>query len=199
MRASRQWRHLLSTRPATTGTQLSESLPNNRARVAEGLQMVSVFDHDGTDTAARALLAGESDGVYYLGYAPVQMRLVDRREVLVHGPQGERGGSILSLTAPAALDAAWAYWHAVMDTATACVGAAPQLESFTDRQHRVLELLSRDVGDERIAEALGVSVRTVRYEVAAVMEVLGVRARFAAGFAYAEARRRATGTGTAVG
>jgi DNA-binding CsgD family transcriptional regulator len=195
MRASRGWRHLLSTRPATTGGQLSESLPNNRARVAEGLQMVSVFDHNGTDAAAQALLEGESDGVYYLGYAPIQMRLVDRREVLVHGPQGDRGGSILSLSTPAALDAAWAYWHAVMDTAAPCVGSAPRLDVFTDRQHRVLELLSRDVSDERIAEALAVSVRTVRYEIAAVMDTLGVRSRFAAGFAYAEARRRSAEDG----
>lgn len=191
MREAFKWRHLLSTRPSTCGAELSVSIVNNRRLLDGGLQMVSVFDREGTDAAARSLLEADPSGVYFYGYSPVQMRLVDRREVLLHGPQRSGGGTILGLTDQGALAAARAYWRAVTDTVVRCNAIAPRIENLTARQQRVLELLRQDIADGRIAIALGVSVRTVRYEIAAVTEFFGVRSRFAAGYAYAEARRPA--------
>jgi DNA-binding NarL/FixJ family response regulator len=46
--------------------------------------------------------------------------------------------------------------------------------------------MSRDLPDERIAEKLGISVRTVRYDISAIMAALGVRSRFAAGLRCAD-------------
>lgn len=188
MREAKSWRHLLSTRPRTTGAQLSQSIVNNRALIDAGLTMESLFDIEGTDTAARALLESEDRGSYFYGYAPVQMRLVDHREVLLHGPTGADGDSILGLSDAGALAAARAYWRAVMDSAVPCRVVTPPEGALSPRQRQVLELLRQELSDERIAAAIGVSVRTVRYEVAAVIEAFGVRTRFAAGYAYARAQ-----------
>jgi DNA-binding NarL/FixJ family response regulator len=42
-------------------------------------------------------------------------------------------------------------------------------------------MLSTSQSDEAIARAAGMSVRTVRRHVAAILEILGVNSRFAAG------------------
>jgi DNA-binding NarL/FixJ family response regulator len=52
---------------------------------------------------------------------------------------------------------------------------------LSSRQRHIIDLMSRDLSDERIAEKLGISVRTVRYDICAIMSALGVRSRFAAG------------------
>lgn len=188
MRECRSWRRLLSTRSMATGKALSRSMPNNRFCLENGLQMVSVFDYESTDSTARSLLEGETAGPYFYAYAPIQMRIIDEREVLMHGPCDDRGGSILSLTSTGALEAAWTYWHAVQTTAAPCTGVGDEV-TFTARQRRALELLSTGLTDEHIAKVLDVSVRTVRADVAQIMELLNVRSRFATGYAYALLKR----------
>lgn len=61
MSQSHSWRHLLSTRPITRHADLARSMPNNRRVRADGLDMVSVFDEDGTDAVARRILEQEPD------------------------------------------------------------------------------------------------------------------------------------------
>ncbi|WP_083701930.1 helix-turn-helix transcriptional regulator [Tersicoccus sp. Bi-70] len=185
--ASATWRHLLSTRSAATAEQLMRSLPNNRRRCAAGLTMISVFDHESTEQAARRLLEAEPPGAYFYAYAPVQIKIVDRRSVLLQGPTEAGMGSLLELTDDRAVSAAWSYWRALMATAVPCRGAAhpPRL---TDRQVQILELLRLDATDERIGRLLGLSVRTVRTDIGAAMAALGVRSRFAAGYAFAMAQ-----------
>jgi DNA-binding NarL/FixJ family response regulator len=56
---------------------------------------------------------------------------------------------------------------------------------LTARQRVIAKQLEDCCTDEEIAEQLGVSVRTVRYEVARLLEVLNVTTRFAAGVRYA--------------
>lgn len=56
---------------------------------------------------------------------------------------------------------------------------------LTPRQHAVARLLSAGHKDEEISACLGVSVRTVRQEVAMLLEQLGASTRFAAGTRYA--------------
>jgi DNA-binding CsgD family transcriptional regulator len=185
MRQSIRWRQLLSTRPAVTGETLVRSLPNNRDICARGLRMTSVFDHESTDEAARALLEHEPLAAYHFAYAPVQMRIVDRREVLLEGPQQGDCSSILSLTSTVALGAAFRYWQTVTQTSAPCRLTSRDAGRLTDRQRAVMELLREGMTDERIGEVLGVCLRTVRTEVGRVMALLGVRSRFAAGFAYA--------------
>ena len=54
-------------------------------------------------------------------------------------------------------------------------------DSLTGPQRHVLRLLSSGMSDEAIARASGMSVRTVRRHVTAILEQLGASSRFAAG------------------
>jgi len=186
MRRTLTARHLLSTRPRTTAQQLRESIPVNNRCLHNGLSMVSIFDRDGTKPAARRILANETEGVYFLSYAPVQMRLVDHREVYLQGPLIGGEGSIMCLTSVRVLEAAHRYWQAVLHLAEPCRPESDLLPSLSARQQQIMELLRQGMADARVAQMLGVSTRTVRYEVAAVMTELGARSRFAAGLLYAE-------------
>jgi len=187
-----RWRELLSMKPSGFVPQLQVSLPQNRRLIANGLQMVSLFHLDGVDAEGRCLLAGEEVGEYRLGVAPVQMKLIDRRYVLLSGPCDGDRTSIMEVTAPECLDAAWRYWHAALAASLPVEEGVPAgLSSLTRRQRQVVALLAVDTRDDAIAEALDVSVRTVRADIADLLEVLGVRSRFAAGARVKELLREA--------
>ncbi|WP_395656849.1 response regulator transcription factor [Nocardioides sp.] len=176
-----QWRELHSIRPAATATQLRVSLPTNRAHVARGLKMVSIFAADGLDVEARLLLAHEEKGEYLLSVAPVQMKIVDRKSVLLDGPMLGDEVTILRVTAPPVLEAAWRYWDAAVACALPPDDGLGRFGEITPRQHQVVALLANGANDDAIAAALDVSVRTVRSDVAAILDALNVRTRFAAG------------------
>lgn len=59
----------------------------------------------------------------------------------------------------------------------------PILEKENTQQRRILNALAEGLKDEAIARQQGISVRTVRRHIAALMEELGVTTRFAAGVA----------------
>ena len=175
------WRELLSVRPASTAAQMRASLPNNRALLENGLTMISVFDVLGLEPDARALLANEPVGTYLVSVAPVQMKIVDRRFVLLQGPVIDGEPTVMSVRSGRCLDAAWRYWEATMSVSSPVAEGSATLGDLTPRQHQVVALLATGAADEAIATSLGVSVRTIRSDVAAVLDVLGVKSRFAAG------------------
>jgi DNA-binding CsgD family transcriptional regulator len=178
----RGWRDLRSVRPSGTLPHLRVSVPYNRELVGNGLRMISLFDWDGLKPEARRLLAGEQLGRYLFGVGPVQMNIVDRRWVLLWGPFLEGEPTLMAVTAPDCVAAAWRYWHAaVASSYPANEDEAEELDSLTPRQRQIAALLGVDTRDEAIAETLGVSVRTVRGDIAQLMDALGVRSRFAAG------------------
>lgn len=175
------WRELLSVRPRTTIAELRVSLPTNRAVVERGLRMVSVFGHDGSDVSSRSLLAGERDPEYLFGFTPVQMKIVDRHFVLLQGPFLTGEPTLVAARSQSCMNAAWQYWHAVVESAYPASDGTDDRDGLSARQHQVVALLATDARDEAIAATLGVSVRTVRSDIAAIMVALGVRTRFAAG------------------
>ena len=185
LEAVHTWRENLSVRPAAIVRQLRLSLPVNRRWLEGGGRMISLCDHDGTEPGARWLLAGEDEPCYRLGAGPVQMKIIDRRFVLLQGPFIDEQDTLMAVTADDCLDAAWRYWHAALASsfpATDIVaGLSGELRRLTPRQQQVVALMAADTRDEAIAAALEVSVRTVRAEIARVMSLLGVRSRFAAG------------------
>jgi DNA-binding CsgD family transcriptional regulator len=71
------------------------------------------------------------------------------------------------------------------DPKTTTVGVEAQ-QTLTPAQRQILRLLASGMGDEAIARALGTSVRTVRRHITALLELLGVNSRFAAGAAAAK-------------
>jgi DNA-binding CsgD family transcriptional regulator len=175
------WRSMLSTHPAAGTAQLRGSLPLTRHRVAEGQRLVSLFDHRGTEPEARALLRRETLGTYVFGVAPVQMKIIDQRFVLLQGPVVDGSVSLMKVWAPACLEAAWRYWRAAMAHLVEEDPTPPQRQELTGRQRQITSLLATDLSDDAIAETLGISVRTVRSDIAGVLAMLGVRSRFAAG------------------
>ncbi|MCB0894221.1 MAG: helix-turn-helix transcriptional regulator [Nocardioides sp.] len=176
-----RWRELHSIRPAGTAAQLRVSLPHNRAHVARGLRMVSIFSADGLDAEARLLLANEPTGEYLLSVAPVQMKIVDRTSVLLDGPVLDGEVTLISVTAAPVVEAAWRYWNAAASCALPADDGLGRFSEITPRQHQVVALLASGANDDAIAAALEISVRTVRSDVAAILDALGVRTRFAAG------------------
>ncbi len=175
------WRELLSIRPRTLSTHVRMSLPNNRRVLRDGLRMVSIFDTESIHPAARVLVAHEPVGDYRFGVGPVQMKIADRRLLLLSGPVVDEDESLMLVTSGPCLEAAWRYWEAALASSYPARGSVPPPADLTPRQHQVVALLADDLGDDAIAEALGVSVRTVRSDVAAILSALGVKSRFAAG------------------
>jgi DNA-binding CsgD family transcriptional regulator len=175
------WREFRSLRPRISAPELRYTVPVTRATVARGLHVVSIFDRHGVDAAGEALLAGEDPAVFRFGVVPIQLKLVERTGVLLQGPWLEDEPTVLLVSDQRCLGAAWRYWNAVEAASYAPRSVVRGLDGLTDRQCAIVGMLGDDVTDEGIAAALGVSVRTVRYDIAQVFEELGVRSRFAAG------------------
>jgi DNA-binding CsgD family transcriptional regulator len=175
------WRENLSVRPTASLTQLRASLPRNRAFVEAGCRMVSVFDYFGLDAEARLLIANEPVGDYLFGKAPVQMKIIDRRFVLLEGPSIAGSATLMAMHSATCMEAAWRYWEAIVASAIPVEDAGiSDPNVLTRRQRQIVALMASDLGDDAIAASLGVSVRTVRSEIAAILATLGVKSRFAA-------------------
>ncbi len=181
LRQSDTWSELRSVRPSVTVAQLRGSLPTTRSLVAGGLRMTSIYDADGSSPEARTLLACESLGTYLLSVAPVQLKIIDRTHVLLQGPLLDDHATVMAVRSRTCVDAAWRYWEAVRQIAFPVRESVALVGDLTDRQRQVAALMSTGIGDDAIAVALGVSVRTVRSDVAGMLEALGVQSRFAAG------------------
>ncbi|WP_051432880.1 helix-turn-helix transcriptional regulator [Promicromonospora kroppenstedtii] len=175
------WRTLESIRNSGTIGQLAVSLPNNTVVMENGLRMTSVWHFDGLDPEVRLILSAEDPAAYFFGYAPVQMKIVDDAEVFLDGPTIRGEPTVIAVRDTACLDAARGYWAAVRGTMYPCAAEAPPVEGLSERQRRVVTLMLTCPSDEQIARRLGVSVRTVRTEVAAVLDLLDAPTRFVAG------------------
>lgn len=193
MAASRGWRDLVATRTASpqSSAGMVRALQNNRRILGDGTRMRSVFADHGFDDDLPDLLSGHTAD-YRLGLVPFEMKIFDQRRVMLEGPVVDGGRSVMVVSHPAVLSAAQAYWAAAQQASDAAADVAERgagaLSRFSTRQRAVIALLSRDVADDPAADLLGISVRTLRAEVAAVKERLGVETRFAAGMALGRLR-----------
>lgn len=176
------WTHLLSVRPTATPAQLRMSLPGNRELVRRGLTMVSVFDYERLDDESRRMLVAEPVGDYLFAVADIQVKIIDHERVLLEGPTVDGEFSVMVARSPLVLEQALRYWNAVLASAFECGRERAQVAHLTERQQAVVGLMQTGMTDEAIARHLEVSVRTVRSDVARILEVLQVRSRFSAGF-----------------
>ncbi|MGA8977745.1 MAG: helix-turn-helix transcriptional regulator [Pedococcus sp.] len=181
MGLARGWRELLSVKASGPAEVLRASLPNNRVCMDRGMRMHSVFDAERLTLEEQLLLVGENLPCYRFSFVPVQMKIVERRSVLLQGPFVDGQPSVMEVSSPRVVAAAVRYWREVIRSSTPSTGPAHLLEHFTARQVQIMVLLRQDLHDEDIADALGISVRTVRSDIATIMQDLGVRSRFAAG------------------
>lgn len=179
--AAGSWRTLESLRHSGTVEQLATSLPNNAYFVECGLRMVSVWNYSALDPEVRLMLSGEDPAVYFFGFAPVQMKIIDGTSVLLDGPTLRGDATVMEVRDDACFRAARAYWDAVLNTAYPCEAETAALADLTLRQRRIVTLMITSSSDEQIAQRLGVSVRTVRADIAAVLDLLDAPTRFVAG------------------
>ncbi|MCH1867549.1 hypothetical protein [Nocardioides sp. CFH 31398] len=193
MAASFGWRELLATRTASPSgaAGILAGLRNNRRIIDTGTRMESVFADHGFGDDLPELLGGQPSESR-LGFVPFEMKILDQHKVMLEGPQVGDERSLMIVEHPAVLAAARAYWQAARRAARPAAEVAERgpaaLAQFSARQRAVIALLTRDVADDRAAELLGISVRTLRAEVAAVKDRLGVGSRFAAGVALGRLR-----------
>lgn len=167
-------------------TYLARGDAQNRAFVAEtGAEMTSYWDA-GSMTPEMVRVLADSDLSYHVGHGPVQLKLLDRREVLVAGHEVDDLKHLLVLRGAPAVRAALSYLAAVRRSSVPAAALTdPGEVGLTPRQHDVARLLTDGLRDADAAAALGVSVRTFRTEVARLLDRLGCETRFAAGVRYA--------------
>ncbi|MBC9717587.1 response regulator transcription factor [Streptomyces sp. TRM66268-LWL] len=186
------WRTLDSINANGSVEQLAVSLPNNTFAMNAGLRMTSVWHRDALSPEVRLVLSGEDPEVYFFGYGPLQMKIVDRVEVLLAGPVVRNRTTVIVVRDAACVAAARHYWDAVRATAYPCAAEEPPADGLTERQRRVVALLLTCSSDEQIARRLGLSVRTVRTEVAVILDLLDAPTRFVAGVRLRERLSRVT-------
>ncbi|MET8471743.1 helix-turn-helix transcriptional regulator [Streptomyces sp. NPDC006422] len=186
------WRTLDSVKPSGSVERLAVSLPNNAFAMDAGLRMVSVWHRDALSPDVRLVLSGEDPQVYFFGYGPLEMKIVDGVEVLLEGPTVRNRSTVIAVRDAACMAAARRYWDAVRATAYPCAAEEPPADGLTERQRRVVALLLICSSDEQIARRLELSVRTVRTEVAAILDLLDAPTRFVAGFRLRERLSRIT-------
>lgn len=181
---SRGCRDHRSTHPTCGITD--ETFDHDRRFRLSGGRMMSMYNPAGTPEHLTRYLTDEvvSVGTVFAP-TPLQMIIFDRSTVVVEGPElgGER--TALAVTDRTVLAAAWRYWHSLLPTAVPVIDAIgpDPLARFSPRQREIVHLLADDHTDPVIAARLELSVRTVQYEVAAIMRLLNVRSRFGAGVA----------------
>jgi DNA-binding CsgD family transcriptional regulator len=153
--------------------------------IDEGVERVDLYNPDGMWGATAKTLA-TSPILPYARFAAVtvQIKIYDRRAVVIEGPRIDDDRSALVVTRADVVEAARGLFSTALATsvpAAAAIADDPR-PWLTPRQREVVALLTADLHDDEIAGQLGVSVRTVRGDIEVVRRVLGVRTRFAAGF-----------------
>lgn len=180
-RDAESWRTLRSVRHSGTVRQLMTSLPNNAYLVESGLRMTSVWNYSGLEPEARLMLSGEDPSVYFFGFAPLQMKIIDGTRALLDGPCLRGDPTVIEVHDDACLKAARVYWDAVVGTMYPCEAETAALVDLSLRQRRIVTLMLTSSSDAQIAQKIGVSVRTVRADIAAVLDLLDAPTRFVAG------------------
>jgi DNA-binding CsgD family transcriptional regulator len=191
-RAAREQLRVFDTASHQKPREISTlSLPDEAER-ARGLVVRSVYRTDYLDSSiGREIMtrsANSGEQVRVRDRLPMKMLVADRHTALVAlVPTGVEGA--LLVRAPILIDALCDYFELVWREAVPWPTGEPNGADGTlsALQRRILGLMAAGVKDDAIARQCGLSVRTLRRHVSAIMTVLGVSTRFAAGI---EAARR---------
>jgi DNA-binding CsgD family transcriptional regulator len=156
--------------------------PKVASSLAGQYRMIYDTEMAGSTAGARIIEASVAAGekARIRAQLPLKMLHVDDSVALVSLTPTGLEGSLLVRSPP--MLAALREWFEFLwnDDATAAVGDADAI-GLSPMQRHVLRMLSTSQSDEAIARAAGMSVRTVRRHIAAILEILGVNSRFAAG------------------
>jgi DNA-binding NarL/FixJ family response regulator len=110
----------------------------------------------------------------------MKLLIADAATALVPLDDSGSAGVVL-VRSPTVVGALTELFDTVWDRATPYPAGRAQPAGLTPYQRQVVALLAANLKDEEIASRTHVSIRTVRRNVAAVLDHLGVTTRFAAG------------------
>lgn len=179
---SRRWRTGFSV---TTGVGMDYWGQHHDANMAaqdRGVQWVSVFDTGSTHREAKAFISSVPSAPYYFAAAPEQFKLVDDKVAVLNGPTVHGQSTALAVTDPVALARVRQCWRAISrDAIHAWAPDEDPLGRLTSRQREIAYLMAEGDADEAIAKRLGISLRTVRYDVAGIIRMFDAQSRFGAG------------------
>lgn len=155
------------------GVALNALYQSDAARSPEVLRYLTEFTRVGAE-------------VRVTGRLPHRTIIVDRRVAVVGVVEDSLSVPFLLVREPAMVRSFHAQFVGQWRTSPS-VGLGPEDALASDTVREMLEILQLGVTDDVAAKRLGVSVRTVRRRVAAVMELLGASSRFEAGVRAAQA------------
>jgi DNA-binding CsgD family transcriptional regulator len=167
--------------PTTEGTLLPPA-----DSVAAGVEFRMIYDTQhvtdkwGSYSIEQSVLAGEQARVRQS--VPVNMMHVDDTVALVTIDRTGTQGA-LHIEAPALLQLLAEWFDVLWDAPDTTVIGGRLPDELTPVRHKVLTLLASGLTDESIANHTGTAVRTVRRHISAILEILQVDSRFAAGVA----------------
>jgi DNA-binding CsgD family transcriptional regulator len=171
---------------------VADGRADNEELVRRGVRMLSLDVTDLDDDVVDHLIS-RPEMPYHFAYGPLPIKVFDRRSVMLDGPSVPGATSIMVVSRPEFVAAAMHYVKAVREVAVpASEFAISAVEGLTHRQLAIARLLSEGHNDDHIAELLGLSVRTVRAEVAVLLQAFGTSTRFAASARYARATQPET-------
>ena len=149
--------------------------------ILEGREARAVYPARALREAPTVLIGRASIGeqIRVVPEVPTRLAVIGNR-AMVPEPPGLSSERRILVRQPAVVDMFRAYFEALWDRAVAVPalergGATPDLDEL------LLAQLAEGAKDEQIARILGISLRTVRRRVAAMMDELGVDSRFQAG------------------
>ncbi|MEO7259776.1 MAG: helix-turn-helix transcriptional regulator [Jatrophihabitantaceae bacterium] len=187
-------RELLALHPDTSysAEQLASAQAMDLAALARGVKIRSVYRDDcRDDPAVRAYhrtVTRHGAEVRYAKVVPARLLVFDRQAGLIPRHTADNRRAALRLEGEGVAAMLVLSFDLVWSQATAeCDGLPPRLETPgadrgpTDLDRILLQLLSMGVKDEAAARHLGVSVRTVRRQIADLMVRLEAGSRFEAG------------------
>lgn len=160
----------------------------NQQLVERGVRMTSYFDPSDSADPLRDFIIAADDMPYYFACGVLQVKVLDGNRVVIEGPRVDGQRSVMLVRGEEVVNATRRYLKAVRDTAVRACEFRDHTVDLTARQHVIARQLEEGLTDDEIAARLRVSVRTVRYEVARLLEVLEVSTRFAAGVRYARVK-----------
>lgn len=177
------------------GAQVPQALAaarrNDTDLLARGVEMRTIYQDSARNdplTLAYAEWLAQSGGeVRTLPVLPPRMLVFDRATAVVPlDPQDSRAGALVT-SEPGIVSALVALFEQTWQNARP-IGASRErhVDGLLASERAVLNLLAQGLTDEAAAKRLGVSPRTVRRTVAALMDRLDARSRFEAGLRAAQ-------------
>ncbi|MFI5530531.1 LuxR C-terminal-related transcriptional regulator [Kitasatospora sp. NPDC051853] len=177
---------------AQSAASLEASRPLDQDAMARGVRLLTLYQDSVRNDLPTFLyaqwMAGLGGQVRTAPMLPPRLLVFDRRVAVVPIDPADTRAGALCTTEPGLVASLVALFEQAWDTATP-LGADPASDRETGlnpAERELLRLLATGLTDEAAGKRLGVSLRTVRRQMAALMERLDAASRFEAGLKAAQ-------------